>query len=69
MSKSSLKTQQEVQSIYEPLYLNIKTLEVLCSENSVIKNYYDELYENCERMRKSNGNWACCIKDKLVDIH
>ena len=55
MSKSSLKTQQEVQSIYEPLYLNIKTLEVLCSENSVIKNYYDELYENCEEWERVMG--------------
>lgn len=42
--------------------------EVLCSENCIIKNCYGELYNNCERMNKSNRNWACCIKDKLFEI-
>ena len=42
--------------------------KVLCSENCIIKNCYGELYNNCERMNKSNRNWACCIKDKLFEI-
>ena len=42
--------------------------KVLCSENCIIKNCYGELYNNCERMNKSNRKWACCIKDKLFEI-
>ena len=48
--------------------LNFREFKVLCSENCVIKNCYGELYNNCERMNKSNRNWVCCIKDKLFEI-
>lgn len=42
--------------------------KVFCSESCIIKNCYGKLYDNCERMRKSNRNWACCIEGKLFDI-
>ena len=41
---------------------------MLCSQNCIIKNCYGELYNNFERMNKSNRNWACCIKDNLFEI-
>lgn len=41
--------------------------EVLNSENYIIRNYYNELYFNCDRMKNCCKNWAYCIKEKLYD--